>query len=121
MKTMKTLLAASLLTLASTAHAVVLGTAPTSGDFAGDDLYCNIVNFGPGTVTVTTEVKDFDGNVVVSCVDTLASGAGQGCLSTSGSGAYCRFTVPGPARNFRAGAIYVDTMSGEYSAIVPAQ
>jgi hypothetical protein len=124
MKTMKTLLAAaSFLSLTATAHAAVLGTPPTTAaGFTDDDLYCNIVNFGNNTVNVIIEAKDFAGSLVIACSHLLAPGAGAGCLAPVGSAAaYCRFTVPGPARNFRAAAVYVDVMSEEYTAIVPAQ
>jgi hypothetical protein len=98
--------------------ATILYTAPC---YAGSDvLWCTILNVSPAHRDISIDIMDYDGNVVASSGHfSLSSGNGDALGDWSGNGAYCRFTVTGSAKLFRAMAIY-DSGSG-YTITVPAQ
>lgn len=100
--------------------ATILYTAPAQA--GSETLWCDIVNVSPPTAPpkdITIDVIDYDANVVASSGPTsLSSGHGTYVGDFSGDGAYCRFTVTGAAKLYRAMAIYGN---GSYTVAVPAQ
>ena len=105
------------------AAATVLYTAPAGAFYpTTQTLYCDILNVnkaGASAKAVTIAILDYDGNVVVTQSFSLGSGHGDALGDSSGNGAYCRFTVEGPAKMFRAMAIYDN--GSAYTVAVPAQ
>ena len=107
----------------SYAAATVLYTAPAGAYYpAAQTLYCDILNVNKSTASakaVTIAILDYDGNVVITQSYSLSSGHGEALGDSSSNGVYCRFTVDGPAKMFRAMAIYDN--GSAYTVAVPAQ
>lgn len=120
MRTFPNLAASVLLALiAGTAHATVLTSAPIEGYPSDQTLSCNIVNLNIMQRTITIELLDYSGNVIVGDTFGLPPNHGQALASTSGSAARCRFTVDGSSRSYRAVAVY--DKDGKYTTAIPAQ
>ena len=109
--TARTIFASALLLLcgASAAHAAtkVMGVGPASRFYpAGQTLTCTILNLNTTTKTVTVEAMDYFGGVVVSGGGPLAPNASTSISDPAGNGAWCRFTVDGSTKKYRAAALY---------------
>lgn len=105
------------LAISATTSAGQLSTAPAQANFGGQAMYCDIVNMGNQTATVTVEAKNYLGVVTTSQTTTLPPGTALSLLE-SGTGAYCVFTVSGSAKKFRAAAIYYN--AGLYTMAMEA-
>jgi hypothetical protein len=107
----------------SYAASAVLYTAPAAAYYpTTQTLYCDILNVNKASAAakpVTIAILDYDGNAVVTQSFSLASGHGQSLGDSSGNGVYCRFTVDGAAKMYRAMAIYDN--GSAYTVAVPAQ
>ena len=120
MRTFPSLAASALLALiAGTAQATVLASAPIEGYPSDQTLSCNIVNLNIMQRTVTVELLDYSGDAVVTETFGLLPNHGHAVASASGSAAWCRFTVDGSARSYRAVAVY--DKGGKYTTAIPAQ
>jgi hypothetical protein len=124
MKTIKMLAAAAALALASApaAHAAqVLATAPGLAAYPQlQVLYCDIVNVDKVQRNVTIDIMDYFGNVILGpLTQPLPPNNGTALGDGSGNGAWCRFTVDGSAKKFRAMAIYDN--GSAYTTSVQAQ
>ncbi|MEW6268387.1 MAG: hypothetical protein AB1689_03715 [Thermodesulfobacteriota bacterium] len=121
---MKTILMAVLalgLLGANAAEAAVLFSPPLVAE--GDNFFdCYLVNVGPGRPRpVTIEVFNREGEVVESVKTTLGPGEEDVARATSDQlPRYCRFQVPGDAKNFRASVLVRQDGVGAISAL-PAQ
>jgi len=108
--------------LAAPAHAKVLYTAPSSDDFFGEKLYCNVVNTGSSTVNVIIEARYGDGTV--QGMGTVSLDPGHYTVLTAGNNwtaMYCRFVIQGSSRGIRAEGVYVDPQTGNRTVSVPAR
>ena|SRR5690349_12235723 len=109
---------------ATSAHAgsKVMVTAPAMHIYPqAQTMYCDIVNVGKVAADVTVEAVDYFGNVTAGpLTQTLPpfNGTALGDSSNDG-GAFCRFTVSGSTKSFRAMAIYDNNTV--YTVSVPAQ
>ena len=120
MRTFPSLAASALLALiAGTAQATVLSSAPIEGYPSDQTLSCNIVNLNITAEDREIELLDYSGNVIAGDTFGLLPNHGQALASASGSAAWCRFTVDGSARSYRAVALY--DKGGEYTTAMPAQ
>ena len=120
MRTVPILVASALLaSIGGAANAAVLSSAPIEGYPSGQRLSCNIVNLNSMPRMVTIELLDYSGDVVVGDNFGLQPNQGQSLASDSGWAAWCRFTVDGSARSYRAVAVYED--DGRYTTAIPAQ
>jgi len=109
-----------LLSLASVANATsVLTTAPALYTFAGDDMWCDMINVGKKPITATFEAVGYDGVVVATRGPELIDPAHGDALQVSTGAAYCRFTVSTSVKGVRAVATY--SKSGSYTMSIPAQ
>jgi hypothetical protein len=121
---MAALAGALALAAATSAHAgaKVMVTAPAMHIYpAAQTMYCDIVNVGKVPADVTIEAVDYFGSVTAGPItQTLPpfNGTALGDSATDG-GAFCRFTVSGSTKSFRAMAIYDNGSS--YTVAVPAQ
>jgi hypothetical protein len=111
MKTLKMLTAAAALALAAVpaAHAAqVLASAPALAAYPSlQTIYCDILNVDKVQRNVTVEIFDYFGNPVgFPLTQTLPPNTGTANGDSSGNGAWCKFTVDGSAKKFRAVAIY---------------
>lgn len=106
--------------LAGAAHAAVLVSPPLVAE--GDNLFdCYLVNVGARPRAVTIEVFNRDGQVVATVKTTLDAGQEDVARATSDLvPRYCRFTVQGDRRNFRASVLVRQTSVGAISAL-PAE
>jgi hypothetical protein len=82
-------------------------------------IYCDIVNLNTSPKNATIDVVDYFGNVIISGSFTILPSQGMAVGDPTGSGAWCRFTVDGSAKKYRAMAIY-DNASA-YTVSLPAQ
>jgi hypothetical protein len=123
MRTIKMMCAAAALALGSVPAAQaasVLASAPALGAYPTNQvIYCDIVNLYTAPKNVTIEIMDYFGNVVTSLpTSTLGPNQGTAWGDASGNGAWCRFTVDGSAKKYRAVAIYDNGTS--YTVSLPA-
>jgi hypothetical protein len=114
------LVATTALLLASVgAEAAVLASAPAEGYPSAQTISCNIVSVNTGPREVTTEILNYGGDVLANDTVTLSPNEGHSLASASGYAAWCRFTVIGSTKLFRAVAVYDD--GGTYTVAIPAQ
>jgi hypothetical protein len=122
MKTIKMLAAAAVLALATApvAHAAVLASAPALAAYPSLQIvYCDIVNLDKVPRNVTIDIVDYFGNVIgTSGSQTVLPSQGNAFGDGSGNGAWCRFTVDGSAKKYRAMAVYDN--GSAYTVSVPA-
>jgi len=114
--------AALALASAGPLQAAVMASAPALHLYpATQTIYCDIVNLNTTPKDVTIEVVDYFGVVTTGpSTSTLAPFQGTALGEGGGlQGAYCRFTVSGSAKKYRAMAIYDNGTS--YTVAVPAQ
>jgi hypothetical protein len=113
----RTILAASLLALsiAPPAHAgtKIMASAPAlrSYPITTQTLRCNILNLNAVTKPVTIDTLDYSGTITsTSGVINLPPSTGTSFVATDsfGEAAYCRFTVDGSTKKYRAVATYDD-------------
>jgi hypothetical protein len=119
-----TTVAVSMLLLSGMSYAAgILYTAPANASYPTDQtIYCDIINVYPAAAApknVTIDIMDYDATVVsTSGPISLSSGHGT-ALGSTGTGAYCRFTVAGDKAKYRATAVYDN--GSVYSVAVPAK
>lgn len=118
----------SAILLAASAPAVhagtkIMATGPGSRFYPQQQqMDCNILNANKSAKTVMIEVMDYDGTItdtsgpLVLAPQTGASLTATGFLNTS----WCRFTVEGSPKKYRAGAAYSNATEG-YTTWTPAQ
>lgn len=101
----------------------IMATGPGSRFYPGEQqMDCNILNANKAAKTVIIEVMDYDGAVsdtsgpLVLNPQAGASLTATGFLNTS----WCRFTVEGSPKKYRAGAAYSNATEG-YTTWTPAQ
>jgi hypothetical protein len=112
--------AALALSVTGTSHAGVMATAPALAAYpTTQTIYCDIVNLNTTPKNVTIDILDYFGNVVNTGTITVLPSQGNAVGDGSGQGAWCRFTVDGSAKKYRAMAIYDNASS--YTVSVPAQ
>jgi hypothetical protein len=117
MRTLPILVASAL--LGGAANAAVLSSAPIEGYPSGQRLSCNIVNLNVMPRMVTIEVLNYSGDVLLGDDFGLQPNHGTSLASDDGSAAWCRYTVDGSERSYRAVAVYDD--DGKYTTAIPAQ
>jgi hypothetical protein len=100
----------------------IMATGPGARTYPStQQLDCNILNANKTAKTVTIDVMDYFGNVSASSgplVLNPQTGASQ--TDTGFGGAWCRFTVDGSPKKYRAGAAYSNATEG-YTTWTPAQ
>jgi hypothetical protein len=108
------------LSTAVASQAGTLASAPALGAYPTlQVLYCDIVNLNSTPKPVTIDIMDYFGNVVsTSGSQTVGGGQGTAWGDGSGNGAWCRFTVDGSTKKYRAMAIYDNGTA--YTVSVPA-
>ena len=102
-------------------HGGVLVTAPAhAGLPSHQTMFCDIVNLNTAPANVQVEIMDYSGYVVNSFGDgvTLQPNQAIALADTSGQGGWCRFTVDGSARKYRATAMYHNGTN--YTVSMPA-
>ena len=108
---------------ASAAQAAkVLATAPVlNGTPVVQTMYCDIVNLNPAPTNMMLEIMDLNGTVVGGPFGpfTLQPDEGFALAEFTGTGAWCRFTVDGSPKKWRALAVYDDGTN--YTAVINAQ
>ena len=117
MKLGRSFLAGAMITLAATsaAHAgtKIMATAPANRTYplAGtQQLNCSILNANTTAKTVTVDIMDYGGTVVdTSGSLTLAPLTGITIGDGVGYVAWCRFTVDGSTKKYRAAAYYTES------------
>jgi hypothetical protein len=125
MRVSRTLLAGAALAVAvaSTAQAgtKIMATGPAARYYPmGQDLTCTVLNQNKTAQDVTVDVMDYYATVVAtSGTVNLAPSTGTSQVDTTGLGAWCRFTVNGSTKKYRAAALY--SISGVYTASIPAK
>ena len=125
MKIRNIVLSAALVTaLAPAAHAgtKIMATGPGSRFYpTSQQLDCNILNANKTDKPVTIDILDYSGNVLVTSGPiTVASYTGATVSDPSNSSAWCRFTVDGSPKKYRAAAVYSTATHG-YTTVTPAQ
>jgi hypothetical protein len=121
MRFRETLVATAALALVGSiaAEAGILASAPAEGYPGTQTLSCNIVSLQTGPKEVTVEALDYDGAVLARDTLILSPGQGYALPSASGYAAWCRFTVGGSPKMYRAVAVYED--GDTYTAAIPAR
>ena len=100
-------------------HAGMLYTAPAQAGPNPEKMWCNIVNVDRTPRDVTIEILDYAGVPVNGTGDVLLPNETHALGDISGAGAWCRFTVEGSTKKFRAAAVYDD--GSAYTVSIPAQ
>jgi hypothetical protein len=101
----------------------IMATGPGQKDYPGSQtLDCNILNANKSAKAVTIDVMDYLGNVTdTSGPLVLAPQTGATVTGTAPfTSAWCRFTVEGSPKKWRAGAAYSNATEG-YTTWTPAQ
>jgi hypothetical protein len=115
MKTVRMTVLAGVLALAvaTSAHAgaKIMATPPALAAYpALQTLYCTIVSLNTNPVSVTIDIMDYFGAVVSTSgsftLQPTGGLAGSAWGDGSGNGAWCRFTVDGSPKKYRAAALY---------------
>jgi hypothetical protein len=124
MKIRSIILSALLLTtLAPAAYAgtKIMATGPGSRFYpTSQQLDCNILNANKKDKLVTIDIMDYFGNVVVTSGPILMPPyTGATASDNLGSSAWCRFTVDGNPKGYRAAAVYSTPTAG-YTNVTPA-
>jgi hypothetical protein len=120
MKKMLLVAAGFVLSTAVASQAGTLASAPALGAYPTlQVIYCDILNLNNTPKPVTIDVLDYFGNVVsTSGSQTVLPSQGTAWGDGSGNGAWCRFTVDGSAKKYRAMAIYDN--GSAYTVSIPA-
>jgi hypothetical protein len=119
----KILMVAAGLALSTTvaSQAGTLASAPALGAYPTlQTIYCDILNLNNTPKPITMDVMDYFGNVIsTSGSQTVLPSQGTAWGDGSGNGAWCRFTVDGSSKKYRAMAIYDN--GSAYTVSIPAQ
>jgi hypothetical protein len=120
MKKMLLVAAGFVLSTAVASQAGTLASAPALGAYPQlQTIYCDILNLNNTPKPVTIDVMDYFGIVIsTSGSQTVLAGQGTAWGDGSGNGAWCRFTVDGSAKKYRAMAIYDNGTA--YTVSIPA-
>jgi hypothetical protein len=94
--------------LAASAHAATLWTPPAKASFANETLVCLIGNASNNTRTVSVHTTDYAGTILESITHEIAPREWTVLAGLQGDPSSCRFDVSASAKNFRAGAAYVN-------------
>jgi len=100
-------------------HAGTLYTAPAQAGSDPEKMWCSIVNIDRTPRFVTAEILDYAGVPVNGTSAVLLPNEARALGDISGGGAWCRFTVEGSTKKFRAAAVYDD--GSAYTVSIPAQ
>ena len=121
MKLGRILLAGAALALcgasAAQAGTKIMATAPIPNNVpVNHTMFCDIMNFNTSAKDVTVEIMDLNGVIANGPFGpiTLAPSTGIAFQNNTGTGAWCRFTVDGSTKKYRAAAVY--SLSGAYVA-----
>ena len=98
-------------------HAGMLYSAPAQARPDPEKMWCSIVNVDRTPRFVTADIVSYAGGVVNSASMVLLPNEGRAVGDISGGGAWCRFTVEGSTKKFRAAAVYDD--DGAYTVSDP--
>lgn len=102
------------LCLAAPAHAGqrYMASAPAQRSYPSTQtLRCNILNLNNTAQSVVIESMDYNGIATSTSGELVIApqtGASHVAVDSFGDSAYCRFTVNGSTKNFRAVAVYDD-------------
>ena len=116
MKLGRSFLAGAMITLAasSAAHAgtKIMATAPANRTYpvtGNQQLNCSILNANTTAKTVTVDIMEY-GGTVVDTTGPVSLGPLMGITVGDGIGyvAWCRFTVDGSTKKYRAAAYYTE-------------
>jgi hypothetical protein len=110
MKYVKPLVAALIvLGVTGSAHAgtKTMATAPAARSYpTSQTLLCSILNLYADPKPITVEVMDYSGGVVNSIAGAVAPSGTSIVADSTGFGAWCRFTVVGNTKKYRAAALF---------------
>ena len=111
---------ALVLALAGAAQALTLTTRVVFA-LGTNPIECNIVNLSGVARTITIEILNPEGDVVMEGTGEVAAHGVSGLiLPAPNTYGYCRFTVPGVKSTWRAGACVVQLGVG-HASCVPAE
>ncbi len=99
------------------AQAGTLAIAPAQA--GGQSIFCEIVSLERKAKEVTIEIIRYNGTVNASTTTKPNPNTGTFIGACSGSGAWCRFTIKGSPKKYRAVAIYEN--GGVFTTAIPAQ
>ena len=120
MKKILLVTAGLVLSTAVGSQAGIMATAPALGAYPQlQTIYCDIVNLNNTPKNITIDIVDYFGSVVNTGTMPVLPGQGTAVGDGSGNGAWCRFTIEGSAKKYRAMAIYDNGTA--YTVSVPAQ
>jgi hypothetical protein len=107
--------------LMNAAYADELFTAPLPAIFVTNDVHCNIVNISGRARVVTIEVLGPDGGRAAGLDQWILEPMSIAGIESNGnrSPSYCKFTVEGSAKHYRAGIAVLKKDMG-YTAALPA-
>ena len=115
MKLGQSFLAAAALAVAAASAAQagtkIMATAPANRSYpgSGGQINCTILNMNKTDRSVTIEIMAYDGSVRdVSGPVTLAPQTGLSASDAINDASWCRFTVDGSTKKYRAAAVYSD-------------
>jgi hypothetical protein len=100
------------------AHAGMLSSAPAQARPHPEKMWCSIVNVDRTPRHVTIDIMSYAGNAVNGAGVLLLPNEASAVGDLTGGGAWCRFTVEGSTKKFRATAIYDD--GSAYTVSIPA-
>jgi hypothetical protein len=113
MKFGRSFLAAAALAVATASAAQagtkIMATAPANRTYPnfGGQLNCNILNMNKTARPVTIDIMDYAGNIIdTSGSQTLNPQQGLSIGDAVNTVAWCRFTVDGSTKKYRAAAVY---------------
>jgi hypothetical protein len=120
MRKMLLVAAGFVLSTAVASQAGTLASAPALGAYPSlQIIYCDILNLNNTPKPVTIDIMDYFGNVIsTSGSQTVLPSQGAAFGDGSGNGAWCRFTVDGSTKKYRAMAIYDN--GAAYTVSIPA-
>ncbi len=127
MKPVRSLLTVVMFTLAAASAAQagskIMATAPAARTYpSNQQIDCNIINLNTTPKLVTAEVMDYSGVVVMSLGPIeLAPSTGVSTGDAADFGAWCRFTVDGSTKKYRAVATYKNFLTNVYNTAVVAK
>jgi len=114
MKLGRTLLVGAAIALAGASAAQagtkIMATPPANRTYpvaGGQQLNCNILNMNKTPRPVTIEIMDYSGNILDTAGPVvLAPQTGMSAGDGINTVAWCRFTVDGSPKKYRAAAVY---------------
>ena len=125
MKLGRILLAGAALALcgasAAQAGTKIMATPPIPNNVpVNHTMFCDIANFNTTEKMITVEIMDLNGVIVNGPFGPIPLQPGQGLAfsNNTGTGAWCRFTVDGSTKKYRALAIYDNAT--DYTVSIPA-